>query len=128
MPALNFKPQFAPMVENGLCGSPDPAIPLKRQTIRAGSRIKAGDKLILYTGQRTSQCRKLGEAVCRAAREITLRDTEYFGVFVNLDKVTRFAKEIEALAIADGFKNADQFIEFFRCQYGLPLVGQLIEW
>lgn len=53
----------------------------KRQTIRRASpkweNVKVGDKLTLYTGLRTKQCRKLGEAVltyptpkCQDARAV----------------------------------------------------------
>jgi hypothetical protein len=52
MPAYNFQKQFAPLVQSGE----------KRQTIRTlGKRSHAqpGNKLQLYTGMRTKQCRKL---------------------------------------------------------------------
>lgn len=51
MPLLNFELRFAGLIESGE----------KRQTIRAQRKypIKAGDKLYLYTGVRTKNCRKL---------------------------------------------------------------------
>ena len=57
MPLLGFQEQFASLAEFGE----------KRQTIRAcrkdGRDPKVGGTLHLYTGLRTEQCRKLGEAV-----------------------------------------------------------------
>ena len=64
MPALNFLPRFAEAVELGH----------KLQTIRAPRadgrpHCKVGDWLKLYTGQRTEDCRLLGEArVTRIAK------------------------------------------------------------
>lgn len=62
MPALSFQKQFADQVATGK----------KRQTIRAWRKrpFFTGDKLYLYTGLRTSSCRKLGEAV--AARVVAI--------------------------------------------------------
>ena len=53
MPAFNFKPQFAPLVESGK----------KTKTIRPTKRGNVGDTAYLYTRQRTKNSRKLGEGV-----------------------------------------------------------------
>lgn len=129
MPALNYKTQFAPMVENGLCAKPDPQIPIKRQTIRAGNRIKVGDTLIHYVGQRTKQCRKLGKSTCRSADFIEIQDP-YLEHVNTIHVRGHFLTPAQAteLAIADGFKTLEQFFEFFRYQHGFPFRGQLIEW
>ena len=66
MPALNFKAEFAPLVESGE----------KRQTIRKlrkdGRDPKVGDALYLYTGMRTKKCRKLGIAPCESVQPIEI--------------------------------------------------------
>lgn len=64
MPALNFQPRFAKMVENGT----------KRQTIRAlrkdGRDPKLGDMIHLYTGMRTKKCRRLRTNYCTSVTPI----------------------------------------------------------
>ncbi len=68
MPAINFKAQFASDVELGI----------KRQSIRPrGKRVyKVGDKLTLYTGQRTKACRKLGTAIISEVFDIDIVFTD----------------------------------------------------
>ena len=65
MVAYNFKEQFANLVASGE----------KCQTIRAiGKRrhVKSGETIQLYSGLRTKQCRKLGDAVCVSAQDIEM--------------------------------------------------------
>jgi len=117
MPVLNFKKQFAPMVESGK----------KRQTIRAyrkdGGNPKKGDKLYLYTGLRTKGCRKLKEVVCKATLGVIIdEETMYLESF----SLSKSAKK--TVAILDGFKNYDEFQSFFEKIYGLPFYGLLITW
>ncbi len=113
MPALNFKAQFADDVESGE----------KHQTIRRGHRIKQGDRLYLYTGQRTKQCRKLGETVAHRVRDIRIEGAE---VWIGAEWVPR--DEREDLAHADGFNNLMEFGAFFKGTHERPFNGQLIEW
>lgn len=68
MVAYNFQAQFADDVEHGF----------KTQTIRRDARCKSGDKLQLYTGQRTKNCRKLCDAICKRVTPIKICDTEMF--------------------------------------------------
>lgn len=114
MPALNFKKQFADKVERGE----------KRQTIRKGNRVKTGDKLFLYTGQRTKECRKLGEAVCKEVYDIVIanEDEIYF------DDCILIGIEKEQLAKDDGFDCTADMIDWFKDTHGLPFVGQVIRW
>lgn len=57
----------------------------KRQTIRRAGpkwkKVEAGDKLMLYTGLRTKECRKLGEAFVESITPIMI-DTECDNVAV----------------------------------------------
>ena len=117
MPALNFKTQFAPLVESGK----------KKQTIRQVRKhpIKVGDTLYLYTGMRTKQCRKLREVICTKISEITILAST-LDAYMN-GKYLRYSG-FNALARKDGFYGATYFHAFFRKQYGLPFEGVLIEW
>ena len=111
MVAFNFKKEFAGLVENGL----------KNCTIRQKARCKVGDKLQLYTGQRTSDCRKLKDVICTGVYKITIKSTRIM-------HESGFPYLIEDLAKLDGFQNADSFFNFFKEQYGLPFDGYLITW
>ena len=115
MPAINFKKQFAKLVKTGQ----------KRQTIRPLRKypIKPGDKLYLYTGLRTKQCKKIKEAEC-------------FGTWPIIIKVGRIifdGRDLGMLGMADiikrdGFQQSKDFFNFFEKQYGLPFMGRLIRW
>jgi hypothetical protein len=115
MPAYNFKKQFASLVERGE----------KRQTLRLPRKrpTKAGERLKLYTGMRTKQCRLLLEVVCRSVTPVTIDNHSIFMDGKRLDVVdsVRFAK-------ADGFERIEDFIEFFHNQYGFPVYLELIKW
>jgi hypothetical protein len=117
MPQFNFKKQFAADVESGK----------KRQTIRAkrrdGRNPRVGDKLYLFTGQRTKSCRKLGEAICKSVEQITIDE---HGINVNGDWLTD-RKRVNC-AVADGFENFGDMKELFRKDYGLPFEGLLYKW
>jgi hypothetical protein len=116
MPSLNFKKQFAAEVAAGI----------KRQTIRAKRKIpiKPGDKLTLYTGQRTKSCEKLGDAVCTETKEIEIVSEND----VILDGIKLSRGGIRRLANADGFVFTNKFIKFFEKTHGLPFNGDLIKY
>lgn len=118
MPALNFKKQFAPMVESWE----------KLHTIRArrkdGRDPKAGQTLYLFTGMRTTSCRKLGESVCKETIPVTIEKDLYTIIGT---KQLNAAEEL-SLAKADGFENLSDFYDFFDKTHGLPFYGFLIKW
>lgn len=141
MPALNFQKQFAPAVESGE----------KQQTIRAyrkdGRDVKVGDKLYLYYGMRTKQCRKLGEAHCISVSRLRLLGRHVATGNVNLlygnpgkrSGIDRFCvassndhgnsrRRFNRFAKADGFSSADEMVEWFDKTHGLPFEGLLIKW
>lgn len=99
----------------------------KRQTIRrAGPKwanVKVGDKLTLYTGLRTKQCRKLGEAVVESITPITI-DTECDNVAVEtpLGDFNLDLPALNDLVARDGFDSNDDFFKFFCLNY---YVGRL---
>ena len=115
MPALNFKTQFAELVESGK----------KKQTIRQvwKNPIKVGDTLYLYTGMRTKQCRKLREGVCKSVKDIRITS-----MCVKLDGIELTLLDYIAFAKRDGFTSQADFADFFIHEYGLPFEGVLIEW
>jgi hypothetical protein len=133
--SLNFKKQFAEKVASGE----------KRQTIRAIRKrpFQKGDRLQLYTGMRTRNCRKLVDLdpVCREVWEIELRskgriialckslpdDPRRLQQDSVLIKVLA-GKSADAFAEEDGFTNAEKMFEFFEKTHGLPFKGQLIVW
>ena len=99
----------------------------KCQAIAKKSRknpIKAGDKLDLYWKQRSPESEKLGEAICKRIDSIEIT-ASYFSlpyIFASTMNV------LNAFAIAYGFDNWNQLIEFFEETHGLPFKGVLIEW
>jgi len=115
MPALNFARQFAEPVASGK----------KPQTIRRKRKwpIKAGDRLVLYTGQRTKRCEKLLETTCWFTRDVYITESG-----VKLDGVALSASEVKVFAKQDGFDDPLQMRAWFRDHYGLPFEGQLIAW
>ena len=117
MPVLNFKKQFADSVENGI----------KRQSIRPVRKnaINVGDNIYLYTGQRTKACRFLGTAKC----------TETFSIAIKQEKsklpiviIANSTESIEDIAKKDGFNSVEDFLAFFRNQYGNEFFGLVIRW
>ncbi len=122
MPAYNFKKQFAAAVESGT----------KTTTIRPPRKrtTRVGDILYLYTGQRTKQCRKLGEAECISVSPIDIlwSDMEEKSAMVRLNEGPAHLIELILLAHADGFSCVSEFLWFFIRQYGLPFHGELICW
>ncbi len=127
MVAYNFQRQFVPAVEAGL----------KRQTIRAiGKRRHArpGDAIQLYTGMRTTACRKIvPDRVCTRVAPISLSNSYLDGPGTWIvDGVDLDTSGMHALAIADGFGDDDHPVfamaAFFLEAHGARFDGVLIEW
>lgn len=121
MPAL----PFSVFKEKILDGS-------KRQTIRAIRKrpIKVGDKLYLWWKQRTPDREKLGEANCINIAPITIRKDGYSiqsEKFFNSGEFTDYLS-LSLMAIADGFKDWQELVEFFENSHGLPFEGVVIQW
>ncbi len=122
MPLLNYKKQFAPLVESGE----------KKQTIRAMRKhpIREGETLYHYTGLRTKQARKLKEAKCTGAFHVLISSEG--GLYIAGIKV--LLRLLEPFAYADGFRPDgahsawSNMLFFFRETHGLPFEGQLILW
>ena len=99
----------------------------KRQIIRrAGpkwAKVEAGDRLTLYTGLRTKECRKLGEAFVESITPITI-DTECDNVAVEtpLGDFNLDLPALNDLVARDGFVSNPDFFKFFLLNY---YVGRL---
>lgn len=125
MPAINFKEQFVPQILSGK----------KRFTVRKHrkNKIKPDQQLYLYTGMRTKKCRKIGEAIVYAVKEVKIDEEGiYVKRFVSFDNQVLFQKLSGYLLIdfleQDGFASQYDCINFFKKQYGLPFEGELISW
>lgn len=94
----------------------------KRQTIRRASQkwanVKAGDKLTLYTGLRTKECRKLGEAFVSEVIFIEIDSRlERVAVESPLGKAYLDEPFLRDLIERDGFDNKSAFFNFFAKTY-----------
>lgn len=124
MPAYNFQPRFAPLVESGK----------KRQTIRKTAKgATRGATAYLYTGQRTTHCRKLGEGTITDVLPIEIGrhacSESYASITERDGKRTHLVHEgLDALARDDGFENGEEMVAWFAAQYGLPFAGYLHQW
>lgn len=124
MPAYNFQSRFAPLVESGQ----------KRQTIRQTAKgATRGATAYLYTGQRTANCRKLGEGTITDVLPIEIGrhacSEPYASITERDGKQTHLAHEhMDSLARDDGFANGEEMAEWFAAQYGLPFIGYLHQW
>lgn len=116
MPALNFQKQFVKSVEFGK----------KRQTIRAMRKrpFRVGDKLYLYYGMRTKQCRKLGESKALFVGDIYIEKT----YLITINGNHQYEDQIINLAKLDGFKSPKEMARWFEKNHGLPFEGQIIKW
>ena len=117
-----FKPQFAPLVESGA----------KCQTVRPTPKRmpKPGDRISLrmWTGKPyRSKQRVLRESEILAVETISLCDTgRELLVYVNGHEL--HPEEINAFAVADGFKGGIEMFNWFESTHGLPFDGVVIKW
>lgn len=121
MPVLGFKKQF---VQPILAGT-------KVHTIRAPRKhpVKVCQRLYFYTGVRTKDADKFGEAICSKIQEIEIvtRSASDLAT-VAIDKKLISRDEKLRLVHADGFASEMDFSAFFRSNYGYRFIGQLIHW
>jgi len=99
----------------------------KKQTIRKTNRFEPGDRLQIYTGMRTKECRKLGEATCTDVTPITL-DGNHIILGPDDDYTILSPPNREEFARADGFEDFAAMRRFFENTYGYPFRGYLIKW
>lgn len=115
MTAINFT-MFIDKVENGT----------KTQTIRADTKVKAGDALQLYTGMRTKACRLLKHTICKSVTSVILmsRLAQPHG------NVALTGIYLEEFAHADGFATYADMWAFFekRANADGEFHGKVIKW
>ncbi|MCJ2104738.1 hypothetical protein MKK70_04965 [Methylobacterium sp. E-041] len=123
MVAYSFKARFAAPI---LAGT-------KAQTIRAeragrSRHARPGERLQLYTGLRTRQCRHLGEAACLAVWPIELHLVVGL-VFAN-DGWIRTDEDLDAFARQDGFRDWSDMLAFWKAEHpdAVVFTGILIRW
>lgn len=124
MVAYSFQPQFVPLVESGD----------KIHTIRAlGQKRHArpGEMVQLYTGMRTSRCRLLFESECLSTSAVLIFPDRT----VTIEGETLDDAAKADLAVADGFKDFEGFMEFFGRNFSprataenIPFEGILVKW
>ena len=124
MVAYNFQPRFAAKIQSGQ----------KRQTIRQlGKRrhARCGEPVQLYTGMRTSACRKLihPDPLCTAVAPIAISEAGLtrIAAFSPLNDVEGHPLD-DDFARADGFETAAEMLTWSNEAYGLPFTGFLIIW
>lgn len=118
MVAFNFQPRFADLVESGQ----------KTQTIRKTLRAKVGDPVQLYTGQRTKQCRKLGEGRIVSIHEMIVARGIRPGYGFALGGLILSKEDMNLLARCDGFIDSAEMFDWFEKHHGLPFDGFLYKW
>lgn len=126
MPAYNFKLRFADQIRKKK----------KRQTIRAerkdGRRPRVGQIAYCFIGMRTRFCERLGDFPINEVSGIEINPDAFCQLIitnnVGQNKYFHNPKTMDEFARADGFKNWNEFIEFFRYEHGFPFKGVLIKW
>jgi uncharacterized protein YqfB (UPF0267 family) len=115
MTAINFT-MFTDKVANGT----------KTQTIRATTRARAGEVLQLYVGQRTKDCRKVRDVVCKSVAEVMLMER----LAQVKGDAARTGIYLEEFAHADGFDSYADMWAFFsrRANDAGEFHGKLIKW
>lgn len=132
MVAYSFNKRFIDPIRVGLSRiSLSFDCPPKRQTIRAvGKRRHArpGEILQLYTGMRTKQCEKIGDARCTEVLPIAMKVTEHT-IAILLNDVPIGGGYIHAFAQSDGFAHGEDMLAFWLREHGKGRFdGLLIKW
>jgi hypothetical protein len=115
MPSLNFKSQFAEAVADGT----------KTQTVRQLGKRRwiVGDRAVCFTGMRHKGCRLLCVGTVYKIAIVRMSENG-----LELDEYYPGLVEANEIAVLDGFQNVDAMLDWFKAQYGLPFIGQLIRW
>lgn len=116
MVAFNFATEFAGPVERRE----------KLQTIRQTRRAKVGDRIQLYTGQRTADCRKLSDVdpICTLVTYVAIRPD-----YLTVGNTDDHPRDRDEFARLDGFKDYADMYRWFLERYGwTEFVGYLHRW
>jgi hypothetical protein len=116
MVAFNFSPEFCGPVERRE----------KLQSIRQTRRAQIGNRIQLYTGQRTAECRKLSaeDPVCTYVGYVAIRPD-----YLTVGDTSKHPRDRDEFARLDGFKDYADMHRWFSERYGQPhFVGYLHRW
>ncbi|HEV2692404.1 MAG TPA: ASCH domain-containing protein [Verrucomicrobiae bacterium] len=120
MPGLNFQKKFAPKILSG-------EKPFTLRALRTDGRDpKTGERLYMFTDQRSKNCKKIAEKVCGFAVTIQLLYC-WVGIpgligLARLDLVENFAR-------LDGFDSYEAFCKFHKIRDGMKKRDmRLIAW
>lgn len=107
MVAFSFSTEFVDAVSSGR----------KSQTIRQRKRAKPGDRLQLYTGMRTKNCRKIvaNDPVCTLVDYVSIRPD-----YLTLGDTRKHEGDADDFARRDGFENYAAMVKWFETKYGSP--------
>lgn len=131
-----FKARFAqPILDGHKGGTIRVARKIRNEfSGRPGGHARIGERLRLYTGLRTRQCRFIAEKPCCGVAPISLHFEPKPLVHVALSESMRLffttPAELDAFAVFDGFANFAELVEFWRSTHG-PLTifdGWHIRW
>ena len=137
MPAYSFQERFISFIEEGSKNCTVRALRLGRV-----QHVKPGQAMQLYTGLRTKQCRKIGDATCFGVKKVTIDKT---GITVGGEDGTpqwtcsQGTPMVEEFAWRDGFRPHGSTLtnpigafelmsRFISKAYGLPFEGVVIFW
>lgn len=127
MPLLGFRARFGPLILDGS----------KRQTIRAPRKdlrphAREGQTLYLYTGLRTKNARKLGEACCLGVDDVRLNLQRDSATVISVRGVMPIVgpADLDAFAQRDGLADwADMKAIFAELHGDMPeFNGVMIRW
>jgi len=114
------------LLEMMVTGTVPPFIFPKRHTMRRSKRVKKGMNLSLRNWQgkpyRSPQI-EFAETICVSTQDVVVFRV-HGKVRVWIDDRLLNDKEIEILAINDGFESVDDFIKYFQKGF----IGQIIHW
>lgn len=124
MVGFNFQPEFIRDIKSGK----------KHGTIRRTRRCEPGDKMHLYTGMRTKDCKLIAVKKCVSVQRIiieprglTFEKPELDGKFAGL--IYLDGASSNAHAVADGFTSYMKMYEWFLGRYKTDVFhGFLHRW
>lgn len=133
MALLGYKKQFVKPIKLGL----------KEWTIRNDRKnpIAVGERLYMYTGLRTRNCKKIGEAICTWTSRIELREDlvlihsfgsavcPTFAAFGDIENHPHCINTLNHFAKSDGFKDWEDLKNFWYKNHGtdcFPYTGTII--
>ncbi len=134
MVAYSFRPRFVGPILVGLGRDIEtwPGIRPKLQTIRAiGKRrhARSGEMIQLYTGMRTKECRKIGDAECKSVHKIEMKIGTHT-LYIEVDGAHIKGGRLHEFAMFDGFDSGEDMLEFWHQEHSgvTHFEGVLIKW